>query len=136
MTQARDALDQTTRELSAIFDTDALGIAIVVDGTMVRCNRCLEEILAPAPGALTGRSPKLFYKTEAEHAQALVAVQPAFAVGDVYHGEPTAQTARLCGCGRAVPSTSRFPCLTVMAAISGCVLWAVWWKGFLWRAAT
>ena len=93
MTQARDSVDQTTRELSAIFDTDAIGIAIVVDDTIVRCNRRLEDILAASPGTLSDQSTRQFFETDTEYARALIAVQSAFAEGGVYHSEQQARRA-------------------------------------------
>ncbi|MCK9285030.1 MAG: EAL domain-containing protein [Rhodocyclaceae bacterium] len=51
----RDALDRSTRELLGIFETNLIGIAVVRQQRIVRCNRCIEELMGVESGALLSR---------------------------------------------------------------------------------
>ena len=44
-------LQRSADELTAIFESDAIGMAIVVDGKFARCNRKYERIYGYAPDA-------------------------------------------------------------------------------------
>jgi diguanylate cyclase (GGDEF)-like protein/PAS domain S-box-containing protein len=51
----REALEQSTRELTGIFDTALIGIAMVRDGKLVRCNHRYGELLGYEQDALVGQ---------------------------------------------------------------------------------
>lgn len=55
------ALQRSADELTAIFESDAIGMAIVVDGKFVRCNRKYERLYGYAPNALIGQSTRMVF---------------------------------------------------------------------------
>ena len=64
----RDALEQSTTELRAIFDAAQIGIAVLREHRIVRCNPRFEELLGYASGELAGQSIRAVYPTEDEFA--------------------------------------------------------------------
>ena len=58
------ALEQSTRELSAIFETAMAGIAVLRERRVVRCNRRFEELFGFRGGEMVGRSTRLWYTSE------------------------------------------------------------------------
>ena len=55
------ALESSTRELSAIFDTASAGIAVVRNRVFVRCNRRFEELFDLPAGSLAGQSARRLF---------------------------------------------------------------------------
>ena len=51
----REALEQSTRELVGIFETNLIGIAVVRFRKIVRNNLCLEQLFLAEPGSLVNR---------------------------------------------------------------------------------
>ena len=65
--QAEDALRVAHASQLAIFETASVGICILNTGTIVRCNRRLEEIFGYAPGELEGQRTRLWYPDDAAY---------------------------------------------------------------------
>ncbi len=63
----RGALEQSIRELGAIFETAMIGIAVVRDRKIARCNRRMEELFDYAPGEMTGKSTRLWYLSDEDY---------------------------------------------------------------------
>ena len=68
---AKEALEQQQRvleaahaEQQAIFDTVTVGIVVLKDRTIVRCNRMLEILFGFEPGQMTGQSVRVWYPDE------------------------------------------------------------------------
>ena len=59
-----DALRKANIEQQAIFDAAAVGIGLLRDRVILRCNRRMEEILGFAPGQLAGQPTRVFYANE------------------------------------------------------------------------
>ncbi len=62
----RDALEQSTAELGAIFDTALIGIAVLRERRIARCNPRFEELLGYGVGELAGKPIRVVYPTEEE----------------------------------------------------------------------
>jgi diguanylate cyclase (GGDEF)-like protein/PAS domain S-box-containing protein len=62
----REALEQSTTELSAIFDVALIGITVLRDRRIVRCNPRFEEIFGYDSGEMVGRSIRVAFRTEEE----------------------------------------------------------------------
>ena len=60
----RYRLELASRELQAIFDTATIGIVLLKDRRVVRCNGRLEEIFGAEPGGLNGQPTRLWYPDE------------------------------------------------------------------------
>ena len=61
------ALDRAKREMEVIFESAVVGITLVRNGIVVRCNRRFEEIFGYGPGEMTGLSTRAWYLTEDEY---------------------------------------------------------------------
>ncbi len=67
--RARTALAQSLADQQALFDLASVGIVEIRDRTIVRANRCLEQMLLAPPGSLVGQSSRVFFSgDEAYHA--------------------------------------------------------------------
>ncbi len=60
----RHRLENTSRELQAIFDTATIGIVLLKDRRVVRCNQRLEEIFGWEPGTLPGQPTRVWFPDE------------------------------------------------------------------------
>ncbi len=58
------ALKQTLQEQQIIFDNANVGINLVRNNLMYRCNRGLEQMLGYAPGELAGRPTRIFFTSD------------------------------------------------------------------------
>nr|WP_242533375.1 response regulator [Niveibacterium umoris] len=58
------ALKQAADEQSTIFETATLGICLLRNRVVIKCNRRLEEMLGAAPGELIGHSTRSWYLDE------------------------------------------------------------------------
>jgi diguanylate cyclase (GGDEF)-like protein/PAS domain S-box-containing protein len=83
----REALEHSSVELGAIFETVTLGIAVVRQRQFVRCNRRFEEMLGYAVGTLVGRSVRLLYPSVAEFETVGASAYGQLARGEVHHRE-------------------------------------------------
>lgn len=63
------ALARADEELRIIFDAATVGIALVRDRQVMRCNARLEQILGRMPGSLLGQPTRLWYASDADHAE-------------------------------------------------------------------
>jgi diguanylate cyclase (GGDEF)-like protein/PAS domain S-box-containing protein len=82
-----EALESSTRELSAIFDTASVGIAVVRNRAFVRCNRRMEELLGLPVGSLPGQSVRRLYNSDEEYKRIGDQVYAEFAAGAMHHRE-------------------------------------------------
>jgi diguanylate cyclase (GGDEF)-like protein/PAS domain S-box-containing protein len=76
-----EALAQSTGELSAIFNSASLGIAVVRKGVFARCNRRLEEMLGLPAGSLTGQATRQFFNSDEEFQRIDAQIRAEFAAG-------------------------------------------------------
>jgi len=81
------ALESSTRELSAIFDTASVGIAVVRSRIIVRCNHRFEELFGLPAGSLAGQSVRKLFTTDEEFLRVGEQVYAEFAAGTVHHRE-------------------------------------------------
>ena len=82
-----DALERSTRELSAILDTASIGIAVVRNRIFVRCNRRFEELFDLEAGTLVGRSARVLFDSDEEFERIGEQVYSDFAAGRVHRRE-------------------------------------------------
>ena len=66
----RDRLAHTTHELEAVFETSFIGIAVLRDLHLLRCNRRYAELLGYTPDELIGQTNRLLYPTDADYEEA------------------------------------------------------------------
>jgi diguanylate cyclase (GGDEF)-like protein/PAS domain S-box-containing protein len=78
------ALHGTTRELSAIFESQAVGIAIVRQDMVMRSNQRWADLTTRAIGGLSGNSVALLFDSEAEYQDVRTAAWASFAAGRVF----------------------------------------------------
>jgi len=64
------SLGQANAEQQAIFDGANIGIAVMRDRVVLRCNHTLERMFGYEAGELTGRSTAMFYRSEADFVEA------------------------------------------------------------------
>ncbi|CAB1367823.1 sensor domain-containing protein [Denitratisoma oestradiolicum] len=67
----QDALDKSARELAGIFETSPIGITVVRNARVVRCNRRFEQLLGLPPGAAMGLSVERLF-ARGDEAAALI----------------------------------------------------------------
>ncbi len=82
-----DALERSTRELSAILDTELIGIAVVRNRYFVRCNPRFENLFELPAGSLVGQSARRLFPSEEEFARIGEQVYAEFSAGRVHHRE-------------------------------------------------
>jgi diguanylate cyclase (GGDEF)-like protein/PAS domain S-box-containing protein len=63
----REALAQKTNEQEATFQTTVLGIGVVRERRLVRCNRRFEELFGYLPGQMVGQSTRQWYINDADY---------------------------------------------------------------------
>ncbi|WP_326535515.1 PAS domain-containing hybrid sensor histidine kinase/response regulator [Pseudorhodoferax sp.] len=64
---AESALGMAQKEQLAIFETAGVGIAILRNGVIMRCNRELETMFGYAPGEMTGMRTRAWYASDAAY---------------------------------------------------------------------
>jgi diguanylate cyclase (GGDEF)-like protein/PAS domain S-box-containing protein len=67
--RADSEVRRMVREQELILDNATVGIAFVRNHVLQRCNRCLEEMMAAAPGTLIGRRSSTLFADENEWKQ-------------------------------------------------------------------
>jgi diguanylate cyclase (GGDEF)-like protein/PAS domain S-box-containing protein len=82
-----EALERSTRELSAILDTASVGIGVVRNRVFVRCNRRFEEIFGLPEGTLVGQSSRWLFNSDEEFQRVGEQVYTEFAAGVVHRRE-------------------------------------------------
>ena len=68
-------------ELRVIFDSAAVGLALVRDGRIAQCNHAFAQVFGYSIGELAGQSTRIMYGTESQWAEARVASNALFAKG-------------------------------------------------------
>ncbi|WP_271008217.1 response regulator [Paucibacter sp. B51] len=76
-----------SQELEAIFETASVGIVLVSERRMLRCNRRFEEIFAWEPGELIGQSTRALYASEDDFEHSGREVYQALAADSLHHYE-------------------------------------------------
>ena len=82
-----DALEDRTRELSAIFDTASIGIALLRNRVFIRCNRRFEELFDQAAGSLIGQSTRRLFGSDEEFERTGQRAYAEIGAGAVHHRE-------------------------------------------------
>jgi diguanylate cyclase (GGDEF)-like protein/PAS domain S-box-containing protein len=82
-----DALEDRTRELSAIFDTASVGIALLRNRVFIRCNRRFEELFDQAAGSLIGQSTRRLFGSDEEFERTGQRAYAEIGAGAVHHRE-------------------------------------------------
>ena len=85
--KSEESLRNTYRELQAIFDTTPVGIAVLCNRVMLRCNRKLEEIFGYGPGEMDGKPARVWYPDEAAYILVGNESYSVVANGETYVGE-------------------------------------------------
>ena len=67
--RAEEALRVAHAAQLAIFEAASVGIAILRDGVVLRCNHRLEEIYGYAPGELQGKPTRIWYPSDEAYAE-------------------------------------------------------------------
>ena len=74
---ANRSLREAQEDEQLVFDTALVGIAVIKDQRITRCNRKLEEIFGVRRATLTGASTRLLYRHEAEWRDACAKIDAA-----------------------------------------------------------
>jgi PAS domain S-box-containing protein len=82
-----EALERSTRELSAILDTASVGIGVVRNRVFARCNRRFEEIFGLPEGTLVGQSSRWLFNSDEEFQRVGEQVYAEFAAGAQHRRE-------------------------------------------------
>lgn len=83
----REALEQSMLELGAIFETAMIGIVVLRERKVARCNRRMEELFGYGPGEMLGQSTRLWYLSEEEYSGPGAAAYPELAQGNMHQRE-------------------------------------------------
>ena len=84
-----EAFAHSTSELSAIFNSASLGIAVVRKGVFARCNRRLEEMLDMPAGSLAGQATRRFFDSDEEFQRIDAQIRAEFSAGARHRREQT-----------------------------------------------
>lgn len=82
--RAEAALQELLLEQQALLDHSAIGIAFVVERTIVRVNGELERLLGYDAGEMKGRSTRVWYTSEEEYEAIGAALAPVARAGGVF----------------------------------------------------
>lgn len=78
-------LEAVYQEQRAIFESATVGILLVRNRVIVRCNHALEEIFGYLPGELTGQSTRIWYEDEQTFAMVGREEEESIAASGTYH---------------------------------------------------
>jgi two-component system, sensor histidine kinase and response regulator len=67
LSEISEALRKTNEQQQAIFDTTSCGIVLILNRTVMRCNRRMEEIFGYAAGEMTGQDTHRWYPDQATY---------------------------------------------------------------------
>lgn len=81
------ALEGRTRELTAIFESQVMGLAIVRDSKLVRCNQRWEELVDSAAGIAPDQSAGFLFASDEAHERLHDEAWAQFSNGRVYSTE-------------------------------------------------
>ena len=87
------ALARADEELRIIFDAATVGIALVRDRRVLRCNARLEQLLGRESGSLVGQPTRLWYGSEADYGEAGLLVAQILRDGGSFKREMQLQRA-------------------------------------------
>lgn len=82
-----DLVQQRTIELGAIFDAAPIGIVLLRDRVVLKCNRMFETLLGYDKDELIGQSARAWYEDEAEFEATGQHLYPRIATGETVHRE-------------------------------------------------
>lgn len=85
--RADSEVQRMVREQDLILDNATVGIAFVRDRVIQRCNRCLEEMVGAAPGALIGQPSSILFASEQEWGEAVRLAYSATEPGQTHDAE-------------------------------------------------
>jgi len=85
--QISQALEGRTRELTAIFESQVMGLAIVRDSKLVRCNQRWEELVDSAAGITPDQSAGFLFAGDEAHERLHDEAWTQFSDGRVYSTE-------------------------------------------------
>lgn len=77
----------SARELEAIFELTVVGIALLKNRVIVRCNGHMERLFGFTPGEMLGKSTRVWYRDEEEYIRLGASAYPDLAVGRVHSRE-------------------------------------------------
>jgi two-component system sensor histidine kinase/response regulator len=80
-------LTETTRELSAIFDSATVGIALTRDRRVIRCNAHMEQIFGYGPGELAGAATRDWFLDDQAYEQLGHALYTEVLAGRLFRAE-------------------------------------------------
>ena len=78
-----EALDSALQEQSALFEAASVGIVLLRDRTVVRCNRTLDEMLGYAVGEQVGQTTRIWYPDDTTYAAVGQSVYERVNRGDI-----------------------------------------------------
>ncbi len=81
------SLEGRTRELAAIFESQAMGLAIIRQNRVVRCNQRWEDILNSSFGTVPDQPARIFFTSDEEHMRVCAEAWAQFANGRVFSTE-------------------------------------------------
>ncbi len=71
--EVREELEQTTHELQAVFETSFIGIAVIHEEIVLRCNPFCAELLGYTATELISHTMRKLYPTDADYEAAMIA---------------------------------------------------------------
>ncbi len=89
--EVREELEQTTHELEAVFETSFIGIAVLHEGHILRCNQRYAELLGYSTNELVGQTTRKLYPADSDYEVALTAFH-----ADLQNGNEHQREQRLC----------------------------------------
>jgi len=85
--QINQALEGRTNELTAIFESQAIGLAIIRENRVVRCNQRWEELMTRASGVVPELSARILFASDEENERLRAAAWGEFSGGHIYSTE-------------------------------------------------
>jgi len=67
LSETSEALRKTNEQQQAIFDSTSSGISLILNRTVMHCNRRMEEIFGYASGEMTGQGTQHWYQDQATY---------------------------------------------------------------------
>ena len=87
LAEQAEQLTTANDELRAIFDCASVGIVILKDRKVLRCNRALEQIFGRDEGSMTGQDTRDWYLSEADYLAARLEASALSAPEGALHNE-------------------------------------------------
>jgi PAS domain S-box-containing protein len=80
-------LRTAAEEQQAIFNAASMGIALITNRVIIRCNRKLEEVFGYAPGEFAGKTTEVWYQSRAEFLRRGHEIGKALQTSGFFHAE-------------------------------------------------